>query len=178
VRTTGGATVVTGLSERVVVTGADRGRDVLTIESGAGNDTISAVRLSDNGMKFVATGGAGHDVIRGGFGRDGLFGDSGNDNLFGARGNDDMTGGGGADRFAFAGRNGVDRIKDFTDGADRIRIEKYGAALNSFGDLSGDIVQVGSNVHILLGANVRGAGTIIVEDARVAQFSAADFQFI
>jgi Ca2+-binding RTX toxin-like protein len=178
VRTLAGSTVVSGLSARVQMTGEDAGRDVLTIEAGAGNDRISAARLTDDGMKFVARGEAGNDVIRGGAGRDSLFGDSGNDYLFGARANDALTGGSGADRFAFAGRNGTDRIKDFADGVDRIRIENYGPALNSFSDLADDIVQVGANVHIRLGASVGGAGTIIVEKFTVAQLSAADFQFI
>ena len=44
-------------------------------------------------------------------------------------------------------------------------------------ELAGDIVQVGANVHIRLGPNVSGAGTIIIENFRVAQLNAADFIF-
>ena len=178
VRTLGGSTVVSGLSARVEIAGEDGGQDVLRIEAGAGNDTISARLLTDDGMKLVALGGAGNDFIRGGDGRDELFGQTGRDRLFGGRGNDELTGGSGADLYIFAGQNGTDRIKDFTDGADKIRIQGYGSALNSFADLAGDIIQVGADVHIRLGANVTGAGTIVIENFTVAQLSAADFSFL
>jgi Ca2+-binding RTX toxin-like protein len=177
VRTLGGATVVGGLSARVVIAGEDAGRDVLTIEAGGGNDRISAALLTDDGMKLVVRGGSGNDVIRGGEGRDELFGNSGRDQIFGALGNDELTGGSAADKFIFAGQNGTDHITDFRDGVDTIQIRGYGSALNSFADLAGDIVQVGNDVRINLGANVSGAGRIIVENITVAQLSAADFDF-
>ena len=177
VRTSGGATVVRGLSARVDISGEDGGQDLLTIEAGGGHDRISATLLTDDGMKLLVHGRAGNDVIRGGDGRDTLFGDAGRDDLFGSLGNDELTGGTAADRFIFAGRNGVDHITDFTDGVDKIRIQGYGSALNSFADLAGDIVQVGADVHIRLGSNVNGAGRIVIEDIRLAQISAADFQF-
>ncbi len=177
VRTLGGATVVGGLSARVVIAGEDAGRDVLTIEAGGGNDRISAALLTDDGMKLVVRGGSGNDVIRGGEGRDELFGNSGRDQIFGALGNDELTGGSAADKFTFAGQNGTDHITDFRDGVDTIQIRGYGSALNSFADLAGDIVQVGNDVRINLGANVSGAGRIIVENITVAQLSAADFDF-
>ena len=177
VRTLGGSTVVGGLSARVEIAGEDGGQDVLRIDAGAGNDTISARLLTDDGMKLVVLGGAGNDFIRGGDGRDDLFGQTGRDRMFGGRDNDELTGGSGADQYIFAGQNGTDRIKDFRDDVDEIRIQGYGAALNSFADLAGDIIQVGSNVHIRLGANVSGAGRIIIENFTVAQLSAADFSF-
>jgi Ca2+-binding RTX toxin-like protein len=186
VRTLAGATVVSGLSARVEISGEDGGQDVLTINARAGNDRISATLLTDDAMRLVVRGGSGDDVIRGGNGRDALFGESGRDQLLGSRGNDELTGGSGndeltggsgADRFVFAGRNGTDRVEDFRNGVDRIQIDGYGSALNSFADLAGDFVQVGANVHIRLGANVSGAGTIIIENFRVSQVNAADFIF-
>jgi Ca2+-binding RTX toxin-like protein len=177
VRTLGGATVVTGLSARVEISGEDGGQDVLTIDAGAGNDRISAAGLTDDAMKLVVRGGTGNDVIRGGNGRDDLFGNTGRDHLFGARGNDELTGGSGGDLFIFAGQNGTDRIQDFRDGVDKIRLQGYGSPLNSFSDLTGDIVQVGADVHIRLSANVSGAGRIVIENFTVAQLSAADFNF-
>jgi Ca2+-binding RTX toxin-like protein len=106
-----------------------------------------------------------------------IQGGTGDDRLFGGRGNDVMTGGSGEDRFGFTGRNGADRIEDFRNGIDKIHIEGYGSALNSFADLAGDIVQVGADVHINLGANVSGAGRIILKNFTVAQVNAADFDF-
>jgi Ca2+-binding RTX toxin-like protein len=177
VRTLGGSTIVRGLSATVAIAGEDAGQDVLRIEAGAGNDTISARLLTNDGMKLVALGGAGNDLIRGGDGRDDLFGQTGKDRLFGGRGNDELTGGSGADQYVFAGQNGTDRINDFRDGVDQIRIQGYGSALNSFADLAGDIIQVGADVHIRLGNNVSGAGRIVIENFTVAQLSAADFNF-
>jgi Ca2+-binding RTX toxin-like protein len=177
VRTLAGATVVSGLSARVEISGEDGGQDVLTINARAGNDRISATLLTDDAMKLVVRGGSGNDVIRGGNGRDALFGDSGRDQLLGSRGNDELTGGSNVDQFIFSGRNGTDRIEDFRNGTDKIRIEGYGSALNSFADLAGDIVQVGADVHIRLGANVSNAGRVIIENFRVSQVNAADFIF-
>ena len=177
VRTSGGATVVRGLSARVDISGEDGGQDLLTIAAGGGHDRISATLLTDDGMRLAVRGGAGNDVIRGGDGRDNLSGDSGRDDLFGSLGNDELTGGAAADRFIFAGQNGTDRITDFTNGVDTIRLQGYGSALNSFADLAGDIVQVGADVHIRLGSNVSGAGRIVIEDILVAQIGASDFQF-
>ncbi len=177
VRTLGGSTVVGGLAARVEIAGEDAGQDVLTIRAGDGNDRISAALLTDDGMKLVVFGEAGNDRIRGGAGDDDLFGGRGHDQIFGARGNDELTGNSGRDLYIFAGQNGTDTIRDFRDGVDKIDIRGYGSALNSFADLAGDIVQVGNDVRINLGANVNGAGRIIVENITVAQLSAADFDF-
>ena len=195
VRTLGDTTVVGGLAARVEITGADAGQDVLEIRAGAGNDRISAAQLTDDGMKLVVSGGNGNDLIRGGQGRDNLSGGNGNDQIsgdlgndvisggngrdqiFGGRGNDELTGNSGRDLFIFAGQNGTDTITDFRNGVDTIQIRGYGSALNSFADLAGDIVQVGADVRINLGANVNGAGKIIIENFTVAQLSAADFDF-
>ena len=177
VRTLGGSTVVGGLAARVEIAGEDAGQDVLTIRAGDGNDRISAALLTDDGMKLVVFGEAGNDRIRGGAADDDLFGGRGHDQIFGAHGNDVLTGNSGRDLYIFAGQNGTDRITDFRDGVDKIDIRGYGSALNSFADLAGDIVQVGNDVRINLGANVSGAGRIVIEDFTVGQVSAADFQF-
>jgi len=177
VRTVGGSTVVGGLAARGEISGEDAGQDVLTIRAGDGNDRISAARLTDDGMKLVVFGEAGNDVIRGGEGDDDLFGGRGHDQIFGALGNDELTGNAGRDVFIFAGQNGTDTITDFRDGVDTIRLRGYGPNLNSFAALAGDIVQVGDDVPINLGANVNGARRIINQDITVAQLSAGDFDF-
>jgi Ca2+-binding RTX toxin-like protein len=177
VRTLGGSTVVGGLAARVEIAGEDAGQDILRIDAGAGNDRISAARLTDDGMKFEAFGGAGNDLIRGGEGDDLLSGGRGHDQIFGALGDDELTGNSGRDLFIFAGQNGRDTITDFRNGVDKIDIRGYGAALNSFADLAGDISQVGADVRINLGAIVAGAGRITIENFNVAQLNAADFDF-
>lgn len=84
------------------------------VVSGAGQDTIKNVEnlegsshsdiLTGNGLDNKILGLEGDDVIRGGAGNDQLFG------------------GDGADRFVFntASVNGVDYIRDFTSGSDKL----------------------------------------------------------
>lgn len=51
-------------------------------------------------------------------------GEDGDDRLYFGRGEDGASGGAGADRFIFKGNNfGFDRIEDFEDGIDRLKIE-------------------------------------------------------
>lgn len=92
-------------------------------------------------------GGDGDDFLSGGDGllnlsdaRDTLNGGSGEDFLVGDMGNDILIGGSGADRFGFVGGRefasaslGVDTIRDFGDGEDRILLAK-----TVFPNLSGD----------------------------------------
>lgn len=68
-------------------------------------------------------GGRGNDRLFGGPGDDALFGGPGRDTLWGGTGDDALTGGTGADLFVFAAGEGRNRITDFGDGADRVRIE-------------------------------------------------------
>jgi len=74
----------------------------------AGND-----RIFGQGGNDVLIGGSGHDVLLGSVGRDALNGGTGNDAM---RGQD------GADTFVFRAGYDRDRILDFTDDVDRIRI--------------------------------------------------------
>jgi Ca2+-binding RTX toxin-like protein len=56
---------------------------------------------------------AGDDVLTGGAGDDWLFGHAGRDT---------MTGGGGGDAFVFSQGDGLDRVKDFAPGIDRLML--------------------------------------------------------
>lgn len=104
------------------------GRDY--IEGGAGNDTIYGdVRIPgtlptdvDYAAPDEIHGGADADFIDGGFGADRLFGDSGDDVLIGGPGNDQLTGGADADSFVFLPGSRDDRILDFEDDVDEVRI--------------------------------------------------------
>lgn len=127
------------------------GNDVL--RGLGGNDTLFGDDKNDNTF--------GNDKLFGGDGNDKLFGGSGNDTLNGGSGNDFlnagggesrdvMTGGAGNDKFFFngigndtPGHNAVIRVTDFHHLEDKI-IAKY-SGINSFGDLSGFIHQVGNN---------------------------------
>ncbi len=67
-------------------------------------------------------GGAGDDTIRGGADNDTLNGGAQDDNLNGGTGNDILRGGSGRDRFYFNEISGNDRIADFQNNIDTIRL--------------------------------------------------------
>lgn len=104
---------------------------------GAGNDLLAGEIGNDS-----LSGGSGNDVLDGGDGDDELWADdgadrlnggAGNDRLCGGAGADQLTGGAGADKFYFTAASqsttlyGVDRITDFTRGADRIDLSTFDA---------------------------------------------------
>jgi Ca2+-binding RTX toxin-like protein len=118
------------------------------VNSGAGNDIIYGAKKGTN----YIDGGDGNDSIYansddgnwlyGSEGNDTIWGGNGNDLLCGGNGNDALVGGGGNDTFYFSGSPlssavnasgvdplsyytiGIDRIYDFTVGADKIRLNK------------------------------------------------------
>jgi hypothetical protein len=94
--------------------------------------------LDGRGGNDLLSGGAGNDKLFGSAGRDKLFGDAGDDilkggagadELDGGKGRDRMTGGGGSDTFVF-GQSGVDRILDFQDDADSVRLNAAALGLS------------------------------------------------
>jgi len=110
---------------------------------GDGDDTIS--------------GYGGRDIIRGGEGADTLFGGAGNDNLAGGHGADVLTGGAGADRFIFVLGGGSDRITDFRDDIDQLKITGEGSraeVLARAHEVAGDVEFVFQNGDTLLVENI------------------------
>jgi len=93
-----------------------------------GNDTLEGF-AGDDHLK----GRDGNDRLLGGAGNDELEGGAGNDLLIGGAGDDVLYGGAGADRFVFASGDGVDEIKDFEAGVDKIDLSAAG--VTSFDDL-------------------------------------------
>jgi Ca2+-binding RTX toxin-like protein len=99
----------------------------------AGNDVF--VNLTSTAS--VASGGAGHDVLRGGSGNDTLNGDEGKDVLSGGRGNDILNGG--ADNDVLTGDFGDDTLNG-DDGHDKL-----------FGGFGADSLNGGNGNDILHG---------------------------
>jgi Ca2+-binding RTX toxin-like protein len=99
----------------------DDGNDL--IYGGAGNDYL----LGGSGRDRL-WGDAGEDILNGGGDEDLLFGGAGNDDLFGGGGDDTIFGGAGADRFRFANliNQGIDSMKDFQSGIDKMIISALG----------------------------------------------------
>lgn len=125
-----------------------KGNFVETLFKGA--DTIQGSEQGDTLVSFagndIVKGNGGSDLLNGLDGNDQLFGQGGNDKLFGSLGNDildgglgwnEMTGGPGADRFVFdtpldgKGGGGIDTIRDFETGIDKIQLDS--AIFKGFG---------------------------------------------
>jgi phospholipase/lecithinase/hemolysin len=93
------------------------------IYGGAGNDYL----LGGSGRDWI-WGDAGDDILNGGGGDDHLFGGAGIDSILGGGGDDVIYGGAGADQFRFSNllNQGIDRIKDFQSGLDKMIISALG----------------------------------------------------
>jgi len=81
-----------------------------TLNGGTGNDDLKGEQGND-----LLQGGVGQDILRGGVGLD---------TLQGGAGRDTMIGGAGADVFVIGERFGLEEIRDFQDGIDRIRLDR------------------------------------------------------
>ena len=152
------------------VIGGGDGDDVLAsgfgndeIGGGAGNDT-----LSGGGGRDMLWGGPGHDSIAGGTGTDLLAGGAGDDRLSGGNGHDTLAGGAGADTFIFNALAGDDRITDFEQGIDHIRINTPGL---SFAGL--DMLQTPDGALI----DLPEGGSILIVGLSSSALTADDFLF-
>lgn len=133
------------------------------VRSGSGNDNLAGDTQAN-----LLDGSAGDDTLAGGAGNDTLVGGEGADELRGGRGSDVLSGGAGSDVFVLSGSGGTDRILDFEDGLDLVRI---GTGAASFLDLvltslGADTVVTFSDVSI----------TFAALDA--ANLTEADFLFV
>ncbi|MCV2447372.1 beta strand repeat-containing protein [Paracoccus sp. DMF] len=163
------------------------------IGGGQGSDRLNSIenvngsnfadRLLGNAANNVLNGAGGNDrlegqggndTLNGGIGADTLLGGLGNDVLNGGVGNDLLNGGAGADAFVFAVNNGADRIADWQDGIDRIRIVSgnwQGERYDSFDDL--DIRQTGAGAEVSFGGT-----TITLAGVQAGVLNAGDFVFV
>lgn len=82
-----------GGDDRLVVSTYGGASPTLSVQSGPGNDVVTAGPGAD-----TLYGSAGDDVLAGGPGADTVFGQGGNDRLYGGAGNDRLEGGLGHDR--------------------------------------------------------------------------------
>jgi Ca2+-binding RTX toxin-like protein len=140
----------------------DMDNDVISGSGGLANSVLAGLWGSDQ-----LNGYAGSDRLYGGLNNDLLFGGKGSDYLDGGGGRDSFTGGSGRDVFVFNPGDGIDRITDFAEGIDHIRIE----SANRLGNLT--FTRVGSDVQIDFGTI-----HILVEDTTIAQLRQIEnFQF-
>lgn len=148
--------------------------------------TASADMLTGDATKNVLLGRGGLDTILGGGGNDTIKGDAGNDMLYGQLGRDTVTGGGGrdtidggfgndtlrgnagADVFVFGNKSGTDRVMDFSDGSDTLRLVGH---TGGFGDLT--FSDAAGNREI-----EHDNGTIVLMGQAGLVLTAADFDFV
>ena len=148
------------------VLNGDSGDDLLL--GAAGDDTL------DGGLdRDSLRGGNGNDLLLGGFHNDTLRGDDGNDTLNGGDGGDVMIGGLGNDVFVFAYNDAweTNRILDFRDGVDQIRIEELGLI---YSDLDFSTINSGRDAVISYSNWFR----LILDNTRLSDLSEADFTFV
>ncbi|NBZ87831.1 calcium-binding protein [Stagnihabitans tardus] len=110
-----------------------------------GDDLVSSGRGGHDhlfgGMgQDTLRGGDGQDDLSGGGGRDWLNGGEGNDTIEGGWGSDTLSGGAGADLFLFTQRSsGEDRVRDFHQGEDLIRLGRELHLVTGFSGQAGEV---------------------------------------
>ncbi|MBL0371015.1 hypothetical protein JJB09_03150 [Rhizobium sp. KVB221] len=175
---------------RGTVTGGDGDDTYLTssklsvIEAvGEGTDTVrssASFTLAANVEALVLTGkainGTGNELdntITGNAGNNKLDGKAGADVLDGGKGNDILIGGTEGDLFLFRPGYGVDTIKDYADGTDKIGILGF-AKIDDFSELTiKQNARTDGDVWIELGNGDR----IVIEDTLKTDLDATDFLF-
>ena len=163
---------VTGLAETVNILNTDTG-DALTIQSGAGNDTIDASGLVAGAMALTIDAGAGNDTITGSAGADHILAGDGNDTVIGGAGNDVADLGAGDDTFTWNPGDGSDTVLGGTgtdtlvfngaNVAENMAISANGADAILTRDVGNVTMDLNSVEHIQLNA-AGGADNITVND--------------
>lgn len=168
----GDTVTVAGASEQATLAHVEAG-DALTIDGGAGNDTINAASVPAGVMGLTIDGGTGNDTITGSQGNDTLIGGDGNDTVTGGRGNDIALLGNGNDSFVWNPGDGSDSV-DGGAGTDTLLFNGSNVAENfnisangQHALLSRDVGNVVMDLtgieHIRL-ATLGGADTVTVND--------------
>lgn len=114
-----------------------RGLKSVTVDAGAGNDTVDGSLQAARSVVMALLGGFGDDSLTGGAGNDVLDGGEGNDSLIGGKGRDTLIGGNGDD-FLDGGKDKDADLAIGGSGADTFVIRSRDASLDlipSDGDL-------------------------------------------
>jgi len=151
----------------------DLGLDILY--GGDGNDL-----LYGGGSTDYLYGENGNDRLYGQGGNDIMFGGAGNDFFDGGSGNDNLYGSSGIDRFRYSDGGGTDRIKDFSDGVDKIVINVTG--FNSYtADIAPNKHYYDNDGNGSLESTYINFGSgqfLVIQNILPGQLSGADFEFV
>ena len=167
-----GKVVVSGLRAQVTIANAEQ-TDALTINGAGGNDTIDASALLATSAQLTIDGGAGNDTIIGGQGADTLIGGDGNDVVTGGRGDDVAFLGAGNDTFIWnpgdgsdvvEGQGGTDTLVfNGSNASENIDISANGGRVRFFRDV-GNVTMDLNGVENINFAALGGADNIVVGD--------------
>jgi Ca2+-binding RTX toxin-like protein len=153
----GTAISVNGLPAQINIANVEA-TDRLTVNGGAGNDTLNGSTLLATSVALSLDGGAGDDRLLGGAANETLLGGEGNDFIDGNRGNDTAFMGAGDDTFVWDPGDGSD-IVEGQDGFDTMLFNGAGASENI------DISATGERVRFF-----RDVGNITMDNNDVEQF--------
>jgi Ca2+-binding RTX toxin-like protein len=169
----GSSVSVLGLSARVNVTNAEGANDSLVINSGGGDDGITATTLPANVIKLTLDGGAGNDTILGSQGADLIRGGGDDDFVLGDNGNDRAELGAGDDTFQWDPGDGNDVVEggDGTDAmlffganiAEEITISANGGRVLFNRDIASVTMDL-DDVETIDFRALGGADTIVIGD--------------
>ena len=151
---------VTGTNHSDTLTG---NLDTNVVLGLGGNDKLFGLAGND-----TLNGGFGNDRLFGGLGKDKLIGGKGNDLLQGDAGNDVLRGQAGRDIFVFGADSGTDRVMDYVDGVDTLRIADHAGGFDSL-----SISRSNGNKII-----EHDGGTIILDGKGGVTLTASDFDFV
>lgn len=160
------------------------GKLTIREEAGEGTDTVNSsvsFTLPEN-IEYLVLGGKGDIDGTGNASNNELFGNGGGnilagmagaDQLRGGAGNDTLIGGADGDTFLIFPGEGIDTIRDYADGLDKIGIFNF-AEIGDISDLSiRQNAKTGDDVWIVLGKGQK----IVLEDIDISVLDGSDFYF-
>ena len=169
----GSSYTVAGLPAIVTVLGSEGANDQLVVNARGGNDSVTAAGLPASVVGLSVDGGAGNDTITGGDGSDVLIGGDGNDLIDGGRGNDMAFMGVGDDAFVWnpgdgsdvvEGQGGNDTLQfNGSNVSENIDLSANGSRLRLFRDIANVTMDVNGVEQVNVVA-LGGADTLTVND--------------
>jgi len=173
VTTSGSAILVNGLAAQISITGQEAANDTLQINGLDGDDIIDASALPAGQIQLSIDAGAGNDTIIGSAGDDLIVGGAGNDTVTGGRGNDVALLGGDDDTFIWNPGDGSDTVEgqggfdtlvfNGSNVAEQIDISANGSRVRFTRDV-GNITMDLNGVEKIAFHAFNGADTITVND--------------
>jgi Ca2+-binding RTX toxin-like protein len=159
----GGSLMVKGLAAQLTIANAEC-TDTLTLNGGAGNDSIDASAIAAGKVKLAINGGDGNDSIRGSAGDDVVSGGRGNDMALLGAGNDTFVWNPGDGSDIVEGQAGTDTLQfNGANIAEQIDISANGSRARLTRDVAAITMDLGGIEDINL-ATLGGADNITVGD--------------